>query len=131
MVPTFALNTWLVQDPSPKSCGNARAQDGGRRLAGEEAERVEMVPTFALNNAHFFCETADVSRGFPSGAPAGAPSWEFVWNRWLGAPLREPACPATARTCCRRARGPRPPAAGLAAMRPSQRAPETAARAPA
>jgi len=50
---------------------------------------VEMVPTFALNNAHFFCETADVSRGFPSGAPAGAPSWEFVWNRWLGAPLRE------------------------------------------
>jgi len=54
---------------------------------------VEMVPTFALNNAHFFCETADVSRGFPSGAPAGAPSWEFVWNRWLAAPLREAGLP--------------------------------------
>ncbi len=68
-------------------------QDGGQRLTPEEAERVDMVPNFSLNNAHFFCETADVSRGFPSARPAAQPSWEFVWNRWLATPLRQAALP--------------------------------------
>ncbi|KAK9827235.1 hypothetical protein WJX81_000601 [Elliptochloris bilobata] len=73
---------------------NVPLQDGGRRLTPEEAERVDMVPNFSLNNAHFYCETADVSRGFPSARPAGAPSWEFVWNRWLATPLRAAGLPA-------------------------------------
>ena len=68
-------------------------QDGGQRLMAEEAERLDMVPNFSLNNAHFFCETADVSRGFPSARPPGDPSWEFVWNRWLAAPLRAAGLP--------------------------------------
>lgn len=54
---------------------------------------MDMVPNFSLNNAHFFCESADVSRGFPSARPPGAPSWEFVWNRWLATPLRAAGLP--------------------------------------
>ena len=44
---------------------------------------------FTLNNAHYFCETADVTRAFPSRHPVSEPSWEFVWNRWIAASLRE------------------------------------------
>lgn len=44
---------------------------------------------YTLDNAHFYCETADLTRPFPSAAPVAAPSWEFVWNNWLSAALRE------------------------------------------
>ena len=33
-------------------------------------------------------QTADITRPFPSSRPVGNPSWEFVWNNWLGASLR-------------------------------------------
>jgi len=49
---------------------------------------VEMMPKFTLNNAHYFCETADITRPFPSVHSVEDPSWEFVWNRWLAASLR-------------------------------------------
>ena len=48
---------------------------------------MDTMPKFTLNNAHYFCETADITRPFPSPCPAGRPSWEFVWNRWLAASL--------------------------------------------
>jgi hypothetical protein len=38
--------------------------------------------------AHFYCETLDITRPFPSDAPPGQPSWPFVWNRWVGASFR-------------------------------------------
>eukprot|EP00955_Chlamydomonas_euryale_P003948 40845-Chlamydomonas_euryale.AAC.4 len=38
--------------------------------------------------AHFYCETLDVTRPFPSASPVASPSWDFVWNRWLGCALR-------------------------------------------
>ena len=58
------------------------------RLTPEELEKVEMMHKYVLSNAHFYCETADISRPFPSSSPVDEPSWEFVWNRWLSAPLR-------------------------------------------
>jgi len=58
------------------------------RLTPEELEKVEMMHKYVLSNAHFYCETADISRPFPSSNPVDQPSWEFVWNRWLSAPLR-------------------------------------------
>ena len=58
------------------------------RLTPEELEKVEMMHKYVLSNAHFYCETADISRPFPSSSPVDQPSWEFVWNRWLSAPLR-------------------------------------------
>lgn len=66
-------------------------QDKG--LTPEELERIEMMHKYVLSNAHFYCETVDISRPFPSSSPAGDPSWEFVWNRWLSAGLRAVGLP--------------------------------------
>ena len=46
-----------------------------------------MLHKYTLNNAHYFCETADITRPFPSAALPTQPSWEFVWNRWMTASL--------------------------------------------
>ncbi|BDA46239.1 probable phosphoinositide phosphatase SAC9 [Coccomyxa sp. Obi] len=62
--------------------------ESGQRLTPEEMDRVDMMPKFTLNNAHYFCETADITRPFPSTHSVEDPSWEFVWNRWLAASLR-------------------------------------------
>lgn len=47
-----------------------------------------MMPRFFLDNSHFYCETVDITRPFPSSHPVSQPSWEFVWNSWLAAGLR-------------------------------------------
>lgn len=44
---------------------------------------------FTLNNAHYYCETADISRPFPSERDPRDPAPEFVWNSWLRQPLLE------------------------------------------
>eukprot|EP00884_Botryococcus_braunii_P003715 jgi/Botrbrau1/13344/Bobra.0158s0001.2 len=66
-------------------------QDFGpnRRLSLEEQERVELLPKYTLKGAHYYCETADITRPFPSRYPTDQPSWEFVWNHWLSSSLRE------------------------------------------
>eukprot|EP00887_Chlorella_sp_A99_P003928 scaffold11.g3928.t1 len=45
------------------------------------------VQQFTLNNAHYYCETADISRPFPSPEDPSNPNPEFVWNSWLRQPL--------------------------------------------
>ena len=73
------LNSYLMlQEPGEHS----------GRLTPEELEKVEMMHKYVLSNAHFYCETVDISKPFPSSRPVDQPSWEFVWNRWLSAPLR-------------------------------------------
>ncbi|KAF5842707.1 SacI homology domain-containing protein [Dunaliella salina] len=54
----------------------------------EHARGVDKVTTFPLDGAHYFCDTMDVSRPFPSERPPLQPSWEFVWNHWLTASFR-------------------------------------------
>lgn len=53
--------------------------------------------------AHYFCETLDLTRPFPSDRPPTQPSWEFVWNRWLTASFRGIGlgfvCPALMQVC--------------------------------
>ena len=83
-----------------------------------------MLPTFVLNSAHYYCETADVSRPFPSTRRPSSASVEFVWNQWLmqpfhaaglpgacphllqvcGSGLAHMLCPAQAGTCSRACR---------------------------
>jgi hypothetical protein len=86
--------------------------------AKAELERaVDRITAFPVDGAHFYCDTLDVTRPFPSPkgsggsgggggsaapddsqTPATEPSWEFVWNRWLSEPFRAAgvgaACPA-------------------------------------
>ena len=52
-----------------------------------------MMHKYTLNNAHYFCETADITRPFPSSHAVTDPSWEFVWNRWLAISLRNQHLP--------------------------------------
>ena len=54
-----------------------------------DLERIDNLQSFTLNNAHYYCETADITRPFPSSHPVSDPSWEFVWNRWMTQPFRE------------------------------------------
>ena len=49
---------------------------------------VDRVTSFPIDGAHFYCETLDLTRPFPSAAPPWRPSWPFVWNRWLSASFR-------------------------------------------
>ena len=69
----------------------------------EEIDRAGMLHKYTLNNAHYFCETADITRPFPSSHAVGDPSWEFVWNRWLAVSLRAHSltehCPQLLQVC--------------------------------
>lgn len=47
-----------------------------------------LLATVWVAGAHYFCETLDLSRPFPSDSPVTQPSWEFVWNRWLSTGFR-------------------------------------------
>ena len=68
----------------------------GQGLSQKELDRVALLPEYTLDNAHFYCETADVSRPFPSTCPVSEPCWEFVWNRWLTSALRAVGLPEAA-----------------------------------
>ena len=65
-----------------------------RRLTPDELDKIEMMHKYVLSNAHFYCETVDISRPFPSSNSVDQPSWEFVWNRWLSAALRAVKLPS-------------------------------------
>ena len=85
------LHAWRVFRWSAICVQEAGDQDKG--LSPEELERMEMMHKYVLSNAHFYCETVDISRPFPSSSPLDDPSWEFVWNRWLSAALRAVGLP--------------------------------------
>lgn len=59
------------------------------------------VTACLLAGAHYYCETLDISRPFPSERPPHQPSWAFVWNKALSMPFRnagldgpQTVCPA-------------------------------------
>eukprot|EP00892_Ulva_mutabilis_P001530 jgi/Ulvmu1/11378/UM075_0040.1 len=56
----------------------------------------EMLTEFPIAGYHYFCETVDVTRPFPSAAPASVPCWEYVWNCYLTQPLRRVGLPNVA-----------------------------------
>ncbi len=72
-----AKASWCLQDAKAAT-----------KLSAEEQEHLQMMPRFFLDNSHFYCETVDITRPFPSSHPVSQPSWEFVWNSWLAAGLR-------------------------------------------
>ncbi|KAL4449511.1 hypothetical protein ABPG77_007155 [Micractinium sp. CCAP 211/92] len=59
------------------------------RVAVAAQEFWRALQQFTLNNAHYYCETADISRPFPSERDPRDPNPEFVWNSWLRQPLVE------------------------------------------
>lgn len=60
----------------------------------------EMLAEFPVSAYHFFCDTVDITRPFPSSYPVTQPSWEFVWNYYLTEPFRQCGLPAVAPNLC-------------------------------
>ncbi|OAE30181.1 hypothetical protein AXG93_4295s1360 [Marchantia polymorpha subsp. ruderalis] len=53
-----------------------------------EAARAGELAGFNIDGLHYYCETRDITRHFPSSEPVENPDREFVWNCWLSAPFR-------------------------------------------
>ena len=61
---------------------NPQAQGKG------EIKNVQELTELDIDGKHFFCETRDVTRPFPSRMPVDNPDDEFVWKRWLSVPFK-------------------------------------------
>lgn len=53
-----------------------------------EAKNALELTDVAIDGLHFFCESRDVTRHFPSNEAVEKPDKEFVWNLWLSAPFK-------------------------------------------
>ncbi|KAL2920819.1 putative phosphoinositide phosphatase SAC9 [Bienertia sinuspersici] len=57
-------------------------------LGKGEAKNILELTELDIDGKHYFCETRDMSRPFPSHMPLDQPDDEFVWNRWLSSPFK-------------------------------------------
>ncbi|XP_023524633.1 probable phosphoinositide phosphatase SAC9 [Cucurbita pepo subsp. pepo] len=48
-----------------------------------ELKNVQELAEADIEGKHYFCESRDITRPFPSRMPVGNPDEEFVWNCWL------------------------------------------------
>lgn len=55
--------------------------------AAAEQEFWRSMQQQTISGVHYYCETADLTRPFPSSHQATDPEPEFVWNSWLAQPL--------------------------------------------
>ncbi|KAK4800521.1 hypothetical protein SAY86_021008 [Trapa natans] len=53
-----------------------------------EAKNVLELTELDIDGKHYFCETRDITRPFPSRIPLQKPDDEFVWNRWFSMPFK-------------------------------------------
>ncbi|XP_043716293.1 probable phosphoinositide phosphatase SAC9 [Telopea speciosissima] len=53
-----------------------------------ELKNVQELSELDIDGKHYFCETRDITRPFPSCMPLQNPDDEFVWNRWLAMPFK-------------------------------------------
>jgi SacI homology domain len=61
--------------------------------AAEEQEFWRSMQQHTVGGVHYYCETADLTRPFPSSHPPTDPELEFIWNAWLSQPLRDLGLP--------------------------------------
>ncbi|TYJ19977.1 hypothetical protein E1A91_A09G229200v1 [Gossypium mustelinum] len=74
---TVAESQWIkipLHNPQP--------QDKG------EIKNVQELTELDIDGKHYFCETRDISRPFPSRMSLLSPDDEFVWNGWLSMPFK-------------------------------------------
>ncbi|KAJ7567420.1 hypothetical protein O6H91_02G146100 [Diphasiastrum complanatum] len=53
-----------------------------------EAKNISDLTDIAIDGMHYFCETRDITRPFPSEHFLEDPDVEFVWNMWLALPFK-------------------------------------------
>ncbi|KAL1327253.1 hypothetical protein HN51_037325 [Arachis hypogaea] len=63
------------------SLQNAQLQGKG------EVKNIQELTELDIDGKHYFCETRDITRPFPSRFPVGEPDQEFVWNGWFSQPF--------------------------------------------
>uniref|UniRef100_A0A5B7B4H6 Putative phosphoinositide phosphatase SAC9 n=1 Tax=Davidia involucrata TaxID=16924 RepID=A0A5B7B4H6_DAVIN len=58
-----------------------------------EVKNVQELTELDIDGKHYFCETRDITRPFPSRMPLQKPDEEFVWNGWLSMPFKNIGLP--------------------------------------
>ncbi len=53
-----------------------------------EAKNAVDFTDIQIDGMHYFCETLDITRPFPSDFAVDNPDKEFVWNEWLASPFK-------------------------------------------
>ncbi|TYJ44804.1 hypothetical protein E1A91_A02G009400v1 [Gossypium mustelinum] len=53
-----------------------------------EVKNIQELTELDIDGKHYFCETRDLTRPFPSRMPVLSPDHEFVWNGWLSMPFK-------------------------------------------
>lgn len=79
---TVAESQWIkiqLQNPQPQGTG--------------EQKNIRELADLDIDGKHFFCETRDVTRPFPSPMTLREPDEEFVWNEWLSKPFKDIGLP--------------------------------------
>lgn len=74
---TVTESQWVkvsLQTPQPQGKG--------------EIKNVQELPDLDIDGKHYFCETRDITRPFPSRMPLQQPDPEFVWNEWFSSSFR-------------------------------------------
>lgn len=54
----------------------------------EEPDFIRTLKQFNVGGVHYYCETVDLTRPFPSASPVEDADLEFVWNHFLTKPFR-------------------------------------------
>lgn len=79
---TVTESQWIkisLQNPQPQGKG--------------ELKNVQELTELDIDGKHYFCETRDISRPFPSRMPLQNPDDEFVWNGWFSIPFKNIGLP--------------------------------------
>ncbi|XP_070006275.1 probable phosphoinositide phosphatase SAC9 isoform X2 [Nicotiana sylvestris] len=79
---TVTESQWIkisLQNPQPLGKG--------------ELKNVQEVTELDIDGKHYFCESRDITRPFPSRMPLQNPDDEFVWNKWFSVPFRKIGLP--------------------------------------
>ncbi|XP_059655366.1 probable phosphoinositide phosphatase SAC9 [Cornus florida] len=74
---TVTESQWIkisLQNPQPQGKGEVR--------------NVQELTDLDIDGKHYFCETRDLTRPFPSRMPLQNPDDEFVWNWWFSMPFK-------------------------------------------
>ncbi|KAL2470130.1 putative phosphoinositide phosphatase SAC9 [Abeliophyllum distichum] len=58
-----------------------------------EIKNIQELNELDIDGKHYFCETRDITRPFPSCMPLHSPDDEFVWNKWFSMPFKNAGLP--------------------------------------
>lgn len=79
---TISESKWIkIQLQNPQSQGKA------------ELKNIQELAELDIDGKHYFCETRDITRPFPSAMTSQNPDDEFVWNTWFSKPFRDIGLP--------------------------------------